>query len=447
MKVTKLNENINEAFGKGASIATQQSWEDEMNEIDNELGYGNPSDRRRERLSKRYDKLEQKFAKQRDLEARHPERFDNTPALKPNEEKEPVLVEGIEHDAVQAIARYEVDIPDMYHYMMDKSHDDYMNNRITADKYAGFLREMYNAIESVKSPFEEALGIGAGLALGGAAIGAGMVGSALVDDLKSSACKECDDKEKLTEKSVEDYEKEYEDQKGFKSCDKCGTRLNEMGTCPKCDDGEEDLDEGLIGDVNVNLDASGSSVGFLGGTAGLTNECKETKEDKEPLTEKRDNSDDVKFRRLMQLIGEDPDAITESINDEDAEFLTGERLRESVYEDLEWMEDELGTDASLDERVDWFMETSKEASFICNKAEVRKVISELTGITESINLPDREEIDNPEEFDNLNDIDDDFVLDDDKDFIRRDDLQHSLFMGDEADESEFDDFDDNMIEY
>ena len=43
------------------------------------------------------------------------------------------------------------------------------------------------------------------------------------------------------EKSIEDYEKEYEDQVGYKTCDTCGTRLNDMGTCPKCDDGEEDL--------------------------------------------------------------------------------------------------------------------------------------------------------------------------------------------------------------
>ena len=43
------------------------------------------------------------------------------------------------------------------------------------------------------------------------------------------------------EKSIEDYEKEYEDSQGFKTCNICGTRLNDMGTCPRCDDGEEDL--------------------------------------------------------------------------------------------------------------------------------------------------------------------------------------------------------------
>lgn len=44
-----------------------------------------------------------------------------------------------------------------------------------------------------------------------------------------------------TEKSIEDYAQEYDDQMGYKTCDNCGTRLNDMGTCPKCDDGEEDL--------------------------------------------------------------------------------------------------------------------------------------------------------------------------------------------------------------
>ena len=51
---------------------------------------------------------------------------------------------------------------------------------------------------------------------------------------------------KLNEdKSLKDYEKEWEEQKGYKTCDECGTRLNDKGTCPKCDDGEEDLNESV----------------------------------------------------------------------------------------------------------------------------------------------------------------------------------------------------------
>ena len=46
-------------------------------------------------------------------------------------------------------------------------------------------------------------------------------------------------------KSIKEYEKEWETQKGYKTCDNCGTRLNDGGTCPKCDDGEETMDESL----------------------------------------------------------------------------------------------------------------------------------------------------------------------------------------------------------
>ena len=51
---------------------------------------------------------------------------------------------------------------------------------------------------------------------------------------------------KLNEnKTLAEYEKEWEEQKGYKTCDECGTRLNDQGTCPKCDDGEEDLNESV----------------------------------------------------------------------------------------------------------------------------------------------------------------------------------------------------------
>ncbi len=55
------------------------------------------------------------------------------------------------------------------------------------------------------------------------------------------------------EKSIEDYENEYENIQGFKTCDICGTRLNDMGTCPKCDDGEEDLMEDIVKGFRVVL--------------------------------------------------------------------------------------------------------------------------------------------------------------------------------------------------
>ena len=88
-----------------------------------------------------------------------------------------------------------------------------------------------------ETPLDEALSVGAGLALGGAAIGAGNVLSKLVDDVNPD-----DTDEVLT---------------------------------------EEEVEEGLIGDINLSLDASDSSVGFLGGSANTTNEDIEDVEDAE----------------------------------------------------------------------------------------------------------------------------------------------------------------------
>lgn len=54
------------------------------------------------------------------------------------------------------------------------------------------------------------------------------------------------------EKSISDYEAERELHVGYKTCDNCGTRLNDMGTCPRCDEGEEDLTESYnsLDDIN-----------------------------------------------------------------------------------------------------------------------------------------------------------------------------------------------------
>ena len=48
------------------------------------------------------------------------------------------------------------------------------------------------------------------------------------------------------EENLKKYETEREQELGYKTCDNCGTRLNDGGTCPKCDDGEEDIDESLL---------------------------------------------------------------------------------------------------------------------------------------------------------------------------------------------------------
>lgn len=56
------------------------------------------------------------------------------------------------------------------------------------------------------------------------------------------------------------YEAEREQELGYKTCDNCGTRLNDGGTCPKCDEGEEDYGDELNEKLNVNESASGKYV-------------------------------------------------------------------------------------------------------------------------------------------------------------------------------------------
>ena len=92
----------------GASIKKQQAWEDEMIDIDSELGYGNPSERRKRNLTRRYDKLAAKFAKQREYERQHPEEY---PDMYPPEKKEivdtPEAPEGAEPALVEEMGSAE----------------------------------------------------------------------------------------------------------------------------------------------------------------------------------------------------------------------------------------------------------------------------------------------------------------------------------------------------
>lgn len=62
------------------------------------------------------------------------------------------------------------------------------------------------------------------------------------------------------EENLKKYETEREQELGYKTCDNCGTRLNDGGTCPKCDDGEEDYGDELNEKLNVNESVSGKYV-------------------------------------------------------------------------------------------------------------------------------------------------------------------------------------------
>lgn len=82
-------------FDRPASTATQQAWEDELNGE-----FGEISDKRRK-------ELEDKFARQRDWEARHPDKVKDVPTIKPNVEaevKEPAAVESLNEEADNADA-------------------------------------------------------------------------------------------------------------------------------------------------------------------------------------------------------------------------------------------------------------------------------------------------------------------------------------------------------
>lgn len=82
-------------FDKPASTRTQQEWEDELNGE-----FGEISDKRRK-------ELEDKFARQRDWEARHPEEVKEVPTMKPYvqaEVEEPVTVESLDEEVDNADA-------------------------------------------------------------------------------------------------------------------------------------------------------------------------------------------------------------------------------------------------------------------------------------------------------------------------------------------------------
>ena len=42
---------------------------------------------------------------------------------------------------------------------------------------------------------------------------------------------------------AEDMSESYDKEGNPERCDRCDTLLNDMGTCPKCDDGEEDYED------------------------------------------------------------------------------------------------------------------------------------------------------------------------------------------------------------
>lgn len=286
------------------------------------------------------------------------------------------------------IQKYEDDIPEL----MAGMHDDYMEGKLDAARYSEVLKKVYDALaecdykHTMSEPVgtngagkrvlarlaeldetNEALGIGAGLALGGAAIGAGMVGSALLDSVEDENKEE---EEILTEGSDKCYAAKYSaiDSEGNKTqkkiCFMCDgtiedaekladelinepyTELKVVGSCLRgnAEDDGFTFVEGLIGDINVNLDASGSSVGFLGGTAGLTNEDVEDEYDDDYDTGYDDSLEEcsgIKAHKVVMGEGVDDIGIDGDLGDEGP---TGDKT-----EDIEFVMDEyIGPDFLID---------------------------------------------------------------------------------------------------
>lgn len=85
----------------GASINRQQRWEDELIDLQLALEDDTLSDAQKARMEKRIDRLEGKFAKQRQYEKDHPEKYPHMTWLQDKKEKpakEPAFAESVDVD-------------------------------------------------------------------------------------------------------------------------------------------------------------------------------------------------------------------------------------------------------------------------------------------------------------------------------------------------------------
>lgn len=136
----------------GASVRRQQQWEQYLEDIALALENGDLTDKQRERLLKAEKKYQDKFAKQRQYEADHPEKYADMRAPVADLRKpEPSLAESLDTPEAM-IDRYETDIDELFKFMMNKTHTDYMEGRLAANKYVEFLRSVYNSLEAVTMP-------------------------------------------------------------------------------------------------------------------------------------------------------------------------------------------------------------------------------------------------------------------------------------------------------
>ena len=79
------------------------------------------------------------------------ENVEQDPETSKNTRPNRTLAETLDSDE-HKIERYETDIDELYKFMMNKTHTDYMEGRLAADKYAEFLKSVYDALDAVTMP-------------------------------------------------------------------------------------------------------------------------------------------------------------------------------------------------------------------------------------------------------------------------------------------------------
>lgn len=220
-------------FDKPASWKTQQHWEDELNGECGEI-----SDRRRAHL-------ERKFDQQRDWEARHPEHDTKTPTL----------------------SRVEDNAADFAMHEAYMSREQMIDELRKFGKYYNFSRYTDAQIFRMWQRESEKAARAAKAAKKAAEVDLeGTIDTLITDEVEAIAGYE-DAENKIRNSSISNKEEILDTLDHIKSeevehidelkdiseenldeariCESCGGRLNDSGTCPSCDHGEEDLDESL----------------------------------------------------------------------------------------------------------------------------------------------------------------------------------------------------------
>jgi hypothetical protein len=218
---------------------------------------------------------------------------------------------------------------------------------------------------------DEALGVGAGLALGGAAIGAGIVGSKLLDSKES-------------EEGAEDLDELFDTNLELGLDGGSGNKVDVLSSHEPEKEGEEKLDELFDADIKLGLDAGDNNdVSVLS----PLNASHDEKEEGEDLKEETSV-----FNKIWQPVNEDytgtPEERTTHLDKEDSDKGTLE------YDNPEKAEDDDECDASkgiLHSEDDKCILTEGPFDFFKNKKAV-KALDKLFGASGYVLVPSDKDI-------------------------------------------------------